>query len=224
MESVLIIGTGRAAQQLGDALWRSGAELAGVAGRNPARTQELATRWTCLPYALGSSLPPAGMYLLAVSDDAIQSVAATLVTGSAPMVHLSGTRSLDLLLPHGHRGVLWPVQSLSTGAPMDLAEVPLVIDATDADTLRMLRRMAGRLSGTVVTLPFEQRRRLHLSAVLASNFPAFLLREAQRLLTAHGIDPQLVLPLWKATTKKAATKKAAKKTTKTSARPLRKAS
>ncbi|MBP8823288.1 MAG: DUF2520 domain-containing protein [Flavobacteriales bacterium] len=203
MESVLILGTGRLAFHLGHALYRSGVVLAGVAGRDLARTRELAREWDCTGFPLNGPLPEAGLRVLAVSDDAIVHLAALLQADGTPVVHLSGTNPMDLLRPHVHRGVLWPVQSFSPGVPMDFTEVPLVVDATDEPTLQLLGGIAGRLSRTVVRLPFEQRQQLHVSAVVASNFPVFLLREAERLLVKHGIDPQLVLPLWKASTHKA---------------------
>lgn len=204
MESVLIIGTGRLAHHLGHALHRAGVALAGVAGRDPAHATELANQWGCPALALDAPLPTAGSYVLAVSDDAIGAVAGAIPASTIPLVHLSGTRPLDLLLPHARRGVLWPIQSFSPGPPVDFADVPIVVDAADGTTLHVLQQLAGRLSPSVVHLPLEQRQRLHLSAVLASNFPAFLLREARRLLARQGIDPQLVLPLWAATTRKAA--------------------
>lgn len=204
METVLIIGTGRMAQHLGRALHGSGRCLAGVAGRNLGHARQLAERLGCQGYALNGPLPSADLRVLAVSDDAIGAVAAALPDDGTPVVHLSGTRPLDLLLPHARRGVMWPVQSFSPGTPVDFAEVPVVIDAADAATLNQLERLAASLSGTIVRVDAEQRQRLHLCAVLTSNFPAFLLREAQRLLTTHGMDPQLLLPLWRATAQKAA--------------------
>lgn len=203
MESILIIGTGHLAFHLGHALNRNGLQLTGIAGRDAGRTEKLAAVLGCTAFDLHGALPTAGVRVLAVSDDAIGPVAGWLPDDGTPTMHLSGSMPLDLLLPHAHRGVLWPIQGFGPGAPVDFSRVPLVIDASDADTLQRLRELAERLSRTVQHLPLEQRQRLHLSAVLAANFPAFLLREAERLLTAHDIDPRLVHPLWRSTAEKA---------------------
>ncbi len=203
MRSVLLIGTGRLAFHLGHALRAAGITLVGVAGRNTARTTELATELACPAFSLTDALPAADLRILAVSDDAIPEVANMLRVDGTATIHLSGSKPLELLSPHIHRGVLWPIQSFSPGSPVSVSDVPMVIDADESNTLSLLQELAQSLSSTVVHLPFAQRQRLHLSAVLTSNFPVFLLREAERLLVDHGIDPGLVHPLWKASTEKA---------------------
>lgn len=203
MHSVLLIGTGRLAFHLGHALRGAGVPIAGLVGRDEARISALAKEFGCAPFGLKDALPPADLRILAVSDDAIHQVAEMLPNDGTPILHLSGSKALDLLLPHGQRGVLWPIQSFSPGKPTSFHEVPLIVDADDEVTLSLLRELASRLSTTVTHLPFPLRQRLHLGAVIAANFPTFLLREAERLLTAHNISPHLLHPLWNATTEKA---------------------
>jgi len=196
MSSILLIGTGRVAFHLGHALHRADVPLVGIAGRDQAKAQVLAKELGCASFSLNDTLPHADLRILAVSDDTINKVGEMLPKDGTPVAHLSGSKSLDLLAGHAHRGVLWPIQSFSPGSPIDLSRVPLVVDADDDATLALLRDVAERLSSTVVHLPFDQRQRLHLSAVIASNFPVFLLREAERLLRDHQIDPALLHPLW----------------------------
>ncbi|MEO5586039.1 MAG: Rossmann-like and DUF2520 domain-containing protein [Flavobacteriales bacterium] len=203
MHSVLLIGTGRLAFHLGHALRGAGVPIAGLVGRDEAKVSALAKEFGCPAFGLKDALPPADLRILAVSDDAIHPVAELLPNDGRPILHLSGSKALDLLLPHGQRGVLWPIQSFSPGKPISFHEVPLIVDADDEVTLSLLQNLAALLSSTVVHLPFPLRQRLHLSAVIAANFPTFLLREAERLLTAHQISPDLLHPLWKATTEKA---------------------
>lgn len=201
--AVLLIGTGRLAFHLGHALHKAGFTIAGVTGRNREKADLLAKDIGSCGFGWNTALPPADLRVIAVSDDAIGPVADGLPTDGTPVAHLSGSKSLDLLKAHGHRGVLWPIQSFSPGAPVSFAGVPLVIDAADDHTLTLLRNVAGKLSSAVVPLPFPQRQRLHLSAVLAANFPIFLLREAERLLKARDIDPTLLHPLWVSATARA---------------------
>lgn len=203
MHSVLLIGTGRLAFHLGHALRGAGFTIVGLAGRDAARTAELAKELSCRAFALNDPLPEADLRILAVSDDVLHLVAGMLPNDGTPIVHLSGSKALDLLLPHAHRGVLWPIQSFSPGKAIAFQAVPLIVDADDSATLSVLQDLAALLSSTVIHLPFLLRQRLHLSAVIAANFPVFLLREAERLLTAHDIPPDLLHPLWKATTEKA---------------------
>ncbi len=200
MATILLIGTGRLAFHLGHALQQRGLKVIGVTGRDKRKTAELAQEFGCAGYSFHESLPASGLRIVAVSDDAIHEVAALLPNDGTPVAHLSGSKPLDLLNPHVHRAVLWPIHSFGLGSPVDFRLIPVVVDASDEATLGIVKSIAQRLSGSVVQLPFLQRQRLHLSAVLASNFPAILLREAERLLKEADIDPGLLHPLWKTCT------------------------
>lgn len=203
MSSLFLIGTGRAAFHLGQAFKRAGIRLAGISGRDALKAGALARDLDCPAFGWNDAPPESDLRVIAVSDDAIRGVSDRLPADGTPVIHLSGSKPVDLLDAHVHRGVLWPIQSFSPGSPVDLDHVPLIYDAEDPATLELLRTLGESLSGTVVHLPFAARQRLHLSAVIASNFPVFLLREAERLLREHAIDPLLVQPLWKASTEKA---------------------
>lgn len=204
MTRILLIGTGRMAYQLGHAMVKAGLHLVGVAGRNVEAREALARFLDRQAIDLTKPLPAADLILLAVSDDAIAQVAAQLPPTDAVVAHTAGAMELDLLKPHQHRGVLWPIQSLSHGAPMALHDVPMVVDATDDTARRALLAVANALSEVVLELSLEQRQRVHLAAVLTSNLPVWLAREAQRLLREAKLPPSLLTPLWKATANRTA--------------------
>ena len=197
--TILLVGTGRAAFHLGHALRNASVHVVGVVGRDAARTASLASRLGTVPIAPGTDLPKADLVLLAVRDDAIGEVSERLPLSSAVVVHTSGAQPLDGVARHPQHGVLWPVQTLSEGDPMDLGQVPLVIDANNEQARTVIQGIAQRISARVLELAHEQRQRVHLAAVLASNFPVFLVREAQRLLDEQGLPTDLLAPLWSAT-------------------------
>jgi predicted short-subunit dehydrogenase-like oxidoreductase (DUF2520 family) len=199
MTRVLLIGTGRMAYQLGHALVKSGIDLVGVAGRDAEARERLARFLDRKAIDLSRPLPKADLVLVAVSDDAIATVAGQLLETGAVVAHTAGAMGLNVLAPHVHRGVLWPIQSLSHGAPMDLHDVPMVVDANDEQARTLLRSVAHQLSEVVLELPLEKRQRVHLAAVLTSNLPVWLAREAQRLLREEKLPPSLLTPLWRAT-------------------------
>lgn len=204
MTRILIIGTGRMAYQLGQAMVKAGLDVVGVAGRNAEARAALARFLDTRTIDLTKPLPPVDLILLAVSDDAIAEVAAALPQTNAVVAHTAGALGYELLAPHVHGGVLWPIQSLSHGAAMDLRDVPLVVDAKDDHTRKVLKDLSGRISEVVLELPLDQRQRVHLAAVLTSNLTVWLVREAQRLLREQKLPPSLLTPLWKATAAKVA--------------------
>lgn len=201
---VLLIGTGRTAFHLGHALRAAKVPLQGVVGRDAERTGALAKRLKAPAFALGGAVPTCDLMLIAVSDDAIGAVAKKLPRTQAVIAHSSGTQSMAALGRREHTGVLWPIQSLSPGVPADLSKVPLVIDSSDADARKVVRAVAQRISSRVLELPHKQREALHMAAVFASNFPVFLLAQAQRLLKEQNLPPDLLTPLWLAVAQKAA--------------------
>ncbi|MEO8067129.1 MAG: Rossmann-like and DUF2520 domain-containing protein [Flavobacteriales bacterium] len=205
MTRVLLIGTGRAAHHLGHALKSAGNSIVGVVGRDGTKAEALATELGTTAFAFGAALPRTDLVLIAVSDDALTEVARRLPMMEAIVAHVSGAKPFDVLLPHARRGVLWPVQSLAAGATVDLAQSPLVVDASDETTRTELLTIARTISRRVVELDQTDRSILHAAAVLASNFPIFLLGEAQKLLREHDLPGELLLPLWSNSALRAAT-------------------
>ena len=205
MPSVLLIGTGRMAYHLGHAIREAKVPIVGVTGRNAEQLADLARYLKAPALVWGRSLPDADVVLIATSDDSIGEVARKLVPADNVIAHTAGTVSLDVLQPHANRGVLWPVQTLSHGAPIELKDVPLVIETNTDAARQALLKLARAISTSVFELTHEQREVMHLAAVLTSNFPVFLVREAQRLLKQQKLPPDLLMPLWRTTASKVGT-------------------
>lgn len=193
--SISIIGTGRVAAVLTDALVRAGHDIVAISGRNEEKCEALARSCGAAPIKFGSPLPPSDFVILAISDHAIATVAQLLPVSDAIILHTSGSTDIQLLADHERFGVLWPVQSI-VSPPVDLSEVPLVIEANQTEVLEQLRQLATSMSQKVVEAGLDQRRTMHLAAVFVSNFPVHLVHEASRLLKESGISPELMLPLW----------------------------
>lgn len=205
MTSILLIGTGRMAYHLGHAMVKAGLPLIGVAGRDPGKVNGLARFLERPAHRLDRALPAADLVVIATSDDSIAEVAARIPQGGTVVAHTAGAVPLDVLAPHAHRAVLWPIQTLSHGAPIDLSDVPLAVEGSSPEAEAAILRVAKAISGSVLQLPHRQRELLHLTAVLASNFPVYLMHEAQRLLKHEKLPPNLLMPLWKLTAQKVTT-------------------
>ncbi len=205
MTSILLIGTGRMAYHLGHAIVQAKLPLIGVAGRDAEKLNDLARFLGKPAHRLDRALPAADLVIIATSDDSLAEVAARIAAGSTVVAHTAGAVPVDVLLPHAHRAVIWPIQTLSHGAPIDLSDVPMAVEGSTAEAEAAILRLARAISGSVLQLPHRQRELLHLTAVLASNFPVFLMHEAQRLLRQEKLPPNLLMPLWKLTAQKVTT-------------------
>ncbi len=196
---IVLVGTGRAARHLGAAIAKGPHTLMAIAGRNAERTKALAGKLNTLPADLRSLPTGADLVLIAVSDAAIGEVARVIGPLNGVVAHTSGASTHDLLLPHTHRGVLWPIQTLGGGDTLDLGGVPLAVDGATPQAVEVLERLARDLSGHPIVLGEADRRMVHLAAVLTSNFPVFLVGQAQRLLQRSGLPHDLLGPLWQRT-------------------------
>ncbi len=205
MPSVLLIGTGRMAYHLGHAMHEAKVPIVGVTGRNAEKLADLARYLERPALRWDRPLPEADIIVIATSDDSIAEVAAMLPATKSVIAHTAGAAGMDVLAPHAHRGVLWPIQTLSHGAPIDLQDVPLVVEGNTAEARDTMLKLARSISGSVFELTHEQRELMHLAAVLTSNFPVFLVREAQRLLKQAKLPPNLLMPLWRTTANKVST-------------------
>ncbi len=193
---ILLIGTGKLAFHLGHALAGSDLDLIGIVGRDRDRTDRLAQQIGTSSFQLNAPLPTADLILIAVSDSAIAEVSNAIGTTAATVVHTSGASPIGLLSQHEQHGVLWPIQTFGTDRPIDLKSVPLIYEGNNEAAITEIRRLAEALGDRVMELTHEDRTLLHISAVIMGNFPVFLLKKAQELLTGRSVDPSLLDELW----------------------------
>lgn len=172
----VLIGAGNVATRLKQALREAGHEVLSVGGR---------TRRAPVPL-------DADIYIIAVSDRSIASVANELTGVKGLVVHTAGSVPMDVL-PQERRGVLYPLQTLSKGRCVDFTRVPLFVES-DSD-LPLLTDLASSLSRNVHTLDSCRRKSIHLAAVFCCNFTNALYSMAHRLLQLEGIPFDVLLPL-----------------------------
>lgn len=172
----VLIGAGNVATRLEQALREAGHEVLSVGGR---------TRRAPVPL-------DADIYIIAVSDRSIASVANELTGVKGLVVHTAGSVPMDVL-PQKRRGVLYPLQTLSKGRCVDFTRVPLFVES-DSD-LPFLTDLASSLSRNVHTLDSCRRKSIHLAAVFCCNFTNALYSMAHRLLRLEDIPFDVLLPL-----------------------------
>lgn len=201
--NIIIIGTGNTATVLGRKLKLAGHSIKQVFGRDSKAASELAYELDTESTNYWNIVSrDADMYIIAVADIAIEEILKELRLPHKTIVHTAASVSKNILKETGeHYGVLYPLQTLRKGADY-LPDMPIVIDASDADTLAELEVLAHTISDQVVKANDEQRMKLHVAAVFCNNFVNHLYALAEDFCKKEGLDFKLLLPLIKETTER----------------------
>ena len=140
-----------------------------------------------------SDLPEVDLNIICVNDDAIIEVSQEL-DKSIPTIHTSGSVKMEVFGDFDEYGILYPLQSFTKGCDIDLSTVPFLIEANSQSFERILNSFAKKhLSNTVIYANSEERSKIHLAAVFASNFTTYMLKISQDLL--GDVDVEILKPL-----------------------------
>lgn len=202
-----IIGSGNLALQLCPALENVGHRIMACHSLHLNKAKVLADRlYQCeILDEPDFSRFPLDLVLIAINDEAIESVADELITpDNCSVAHTSGGVSIEALRSFGEwAGVFYPVQSFSKGRKVDFEQIPICIEANGKQTEHRLYQIASSFSKELYYLSSAQRKDLHISAVFASNFTNFMLTIAWEYLHVKDLTPDLLVPLVKETIAKA---------------------
>lgn len=195
IQSVVIIGSGNVATVLGTALKQAGLSISCVYSRNPDHADELGTKLQA-PFtnSIGRIPSDADLYIVAIKDEAIETVSAQLNV-SGLIVHTSGGTPLSALSVHKRAGVFYMLQTFSKHTQPDFKQIPFLIEAMQAGDENLLLDLAKKIGHTVMPATSEQRQHLHVAAVFANNFTNHLLALARQITTQHQLPFSLLNPL-----------------------------
>lgn len=186
MDKVCVIGTGNVATHLCIALAGKVTELINV----PSRELE--------DVPLDSDI-----YIIAVSDRAIDEVAAAMPEVSGIVAHTAGSVSMDVLRPYFKRtGVFYPLQTFTKGAYLDYSAIPVFVEASDKGSEGQLLGLASLFTTHLHKADSALRETLHIASVFASNFANFLWSSADDLLRHENLSIDVLMPLIEATLSK----------------------
>lgn len=193
---VVIIGTGNTATVLGKLIKQSAHSIIQVCGRTAEATRLLAESLDAAYVTSMKEIDPDGdLYLLAVSDNALATIAGQFSFSSKLLVHTAGSVSIDVLKNASRNyGVLYPLQSLRKKVE-SLPVVPFLVDGNTSDDLTLLYDFAKTLSPLVQKAGDADRKKYHLAAVLVNNFSNHLYTLANNFCVGTKTDFNLLLPL-----------------------------
>lgn len=205
--NIVLLGSGNVATHLAGALKAKGEKLIQVYSPNLNNAKALADKVGAASISTVSEIDKeADLYIIAVKDDAIETMAAALNGVGGLVVHTSGTTDISVLSKYCKRaGVFYPLQTFSKNKPVSFDEIPLCLESIQEGDLSILKALAKRLSSLVYEIDGEKRKVLHLSAVFASNFPNHLYALAAQILNKNDLDFDMLRPLINETAEKVST-------------------
>ncbi len=145
------------------------------------------------------------LIIVSVPDNSIKKILGKISCNeNAIVLHTAGSVGIDVFKGlFRNYGVLYPLQTFSSGRYPDFGTIPLFIEASDNRTLNIIKDIAGSLSGSVFECDSEHRRLLHLAAVFACNFNNHLMTRGKELTMKAGFNFEVLKPLLKETIDKA---------------------
>lgn len=194
---ITLLGAGNLATQLGLALIQSKHEIVQVYSRTALSAERLAEKLNSQPVASPDKVVSGSdIYICALKDDAIESLLSQLKLENPLIVHTAGSVSIDLLSNFTSRyGVFYPLQTFSKERPCNFNKIPVFIEASDIQTLTLVKDLAHSVSSNVNELTSEDRKYLHLAAVFACNFVNYLYTTSSEILTKNHLDFKYLIPL-----------------------------
>lgn len=142
-----------------------------------------------------NDLVEADIYMIAVRDGHIASVAKALPFKNRLIAHTSGSLHFRFLGLNNRRAVFYPLQTFTAAREIDFSKVPICIESTNKQDIQTLINLSDALGCKHYLIDSEQRNILHLSAVFINNFTNQLYRIAHEITDNKGVDFDILKPL-----------------------------
>lgn len=196
---ISIIGAGNVATHLALALHLKGIKINSIVSRNIKNAEVLAIQVGATAHSnmkKDTSWGENDFVIVAVKDDAIESVLSSNLLKNSNVVHTSGSYESDKMKPFCKSyGAFYPFQTFRKTAQVNIADVPFFIEFSDSSLKEKLFELAHLLTPKVFELDSIARKKLHVSGVFINNFIYFLLHKMKQFGDNHQIDAQHFMPL-----------------------------
>ncbi len=207
-QKITIIGTGNLAWHLAPALESAGHVINEIYGRSEDKALQITENLynPAVAESLDFSSSASSLFIIAVSDNAIESVASEIVLpDKALIVHTSGTVPMSILelTALDNTGVFYPLQTFSKDRKVKFSEAPMLIEANNEYAHEILEKIASSISPNVKTVNSEDRLSIHLAAVFANNYTNHMMAIASQVMDNNELDFELLEPLIRETIEKA---------------------
>ena len=190
---IVIIGSGNVAYHLAKAFTQNNIEVSQIFGRNEVELNKISEELN-IPYST-KDLDDADLYLISVSDSAVEQVSDLIKTEKALVAHTSGSLPLEILKGNYRKASFYPLQTFSKTKNLEYSKIPFFIEAENQIDEKSLFELASLISDQVETSDYEKRKYIHLTAVFACNFVNHLFARAKEISDSQDLDFNYFIPL-----------------------------
>ena len=190
---IVIIGSGNVAYHLAKAFTQNNIEVSQIFGRNEVELNKISEELN-IPYST-KELADADLYLISVSDSAVEHVSDLIITEKALVAHTSGSLPIETLNGDYRKASFYPLQTFSKTKNLDYSKIPFFIEAENQIDEKSLFELASLISDNVETSDYEKRKYIHLTAVFACNFVNHLFARAKEISDSQDLDFNYFIPL-----------------------------
>jgi predicted short-subunit dehydrogenase-like oxidoreductase (DUF2520 family) len=204
--NIVIIGTGNVAFHLIKGFYTVESITLFLQGRNTQDVSDLKTQFPHIQIHTSLNLieTKADLVLICVKDDVLNDVFLQYTYPvKAVVAHTSGSQKITVNPNHTSLAIFYPLQTFSKKIPLNWFKTPVLIEAFSPDAYLILEKAAGILGAPFFETNEHQRSRIHLAAVITSNFINHLIGKAEQLLHTDDIDYHILQPLIEETIRKA---------------------
>ena len=190
---IVIIGSGNVAYHLAKAFTQNNIEVSQIFGRNEVELNKISEELN-IPYST-KELADADLYLISVSDSAVEQVSDLIKTEKALVAHTSGSLPIETLNGDYRKASFYPLQTFSKTKNLDYSKIPFFIEAENQIDEKSLFELASLISDNVETSDYEKRKYIHLTDVFACNFVNHLFARAKEISDSQDLDFNYFIPL-----------------------------
>lgn len=190
---IVIIGSGNVAYHMAKAFTLKGISIARMVGRNEKELSKISEELN-IPYSTGP-LEDADLYIICVSDNAVEEVSRMITKKDCLVAHTSGSLPKEILAGEYRKSSFYPLQTFSRSKELEYEKIPFFIEAENEADKETLFELASTISSNVMESNHEKRKYIHLTAVFACNFVNHLFSKAKEISDSQEIPFRYFLPL-----------------------------
>lgn len=197
---IVLIGSGNVAYHLAKAFKENHIPLAQIFGRNEEKLNEISSQLD-IPYST-TELMDADLYILSVSDNAVQEVSRLIKKKDCLVAHTSGSLPMEILEGNYRKASFYPLQTFSKTKSLVYKNIPFFVEAENQEDTDLLKKLALQISPHVLESNYQKRKYIHIIAVYTCNFVNHLYAKAKEIADEQEIPFDYFLPLIDETTEK----------------------